>query len=196
MAHADPGEDITGLLTLLGSRGRPALDRLVPVLYDELLVIARRHRRAERLQHTLNTADIVHAAYVKLLGLTRISWQSRAHFLAVAAQAMRRVLIDYARERRSLKRGANPGRVTLDESVLKTDQPLDLLIAVDTALRRLERLSPRLGRVVECRFFAGMSIEETALAMGSSDATIKRDWSLARAWLNRELSPAPAVRHD
>ncbi len=188
MAHGDPRQEITALAKTLGSSGRPALDRLFPIVYDELKVIARRHRRAERLGHSLNTTDLVHEAYVKLIGLKRFSWQNRAHVLAVAAQAMRRVLVDYARARRAQKRGQQPQRISLDEAMLQAERPLDLLLAVERALRSLEKLNPRLSQVVECRFFAGMSIEETAIAMGSSAATIKRDWSLARAWLNRELT--------
>jgi RNA polymerase sigma-70 factor (ECF subfamily) len=150
--------------------------------------MARRRRRRERADHSLNTTALVHEAYVKLIGLSRISWRNRAHVLALCAQAMRRVLVDHARARRAQKRGDQPQQVTLDESLLQTERPLDLLLTIDTAVRRLETLNPRLSRVVECRFYAGMTVGETATALHSSPATVKRDWDLARAWLNRELA--------
>lgn len=183
----DRPQEVTGARTAFGSSGRPALDELFPVIYEELKILARRRRRQERADHSLNTTDLVHEAYVRLLRLQRISWQNRAHVLALGAQAIRRVLVDYARARRAHKRGDQPLRVSLDEGLRQTERPLELLVAVDMALQRLEALNPRVSRVVECRFFAGMSIEETALALESSAATIKRDWSLARAWLTREL---------
>ena len=124
---------------------------------------------------------------MKLLGLDRINWQSRAHFLAVAAQAMRRVLVDYAVATKAQKRGGQRQRVSLDDAMLREERPVEQLIAVDVQLSRLETLNPRLAQVVECRFFSGMSIEETAHALNSSPATVKRDWNLARAWLHREL---------
>lgn len=182
------GHDITDLVADIDRRGRPAVDRLFPVLYQELKRIARRQRRRERGDHTLNTTGLVHEAYVKLLGLDRINWQNRAHFLAVAAQAMRRVLVDYAVARQAQKRDGHRQRVSLDERMLQVERPVDELIAIDAQLTRLEELNPRLARVVECRFFSGMSIEETALAVSSSPATVKRDWQLARSWLHRELA--------
>ena len=186
--HMDQRRDVTDALKAPPSTGRAALDKLFPVVYEELKIVARRRRRQERAGHSLNTTDLVHETYVKLLGLQRISWRNRAHVLALAAQAMRRVLVDYARARRAQKRGDQPVRASIDEALLQTERPLDLLLAIEIGLQRLEALNPRLSRVVECRFFAGMSIEETALALASSPATVKRDWSLARAWLNRELT--------
>ena len=159
----------------------------MPILYDELRHIARRHMRGERPGHTLDTTALVHEAYVKLVGLDRMTWQNRAHFLAVAAQAMRRVLVDYAVTRRAQKRGGERQRVPLEDVAVGTDQPLETLLALDRALRRLEELDGRLSRVVECRYFGGMSVEETAEVLQVSAATIKRDWTLARAWLNRAL---------
>jgi RNA polymerase sigma factor (TIGR02999 family) len=182
VAH-DIGELVGGI-----DRGtRAAVDQLFPLLYQELKTIARRQRRGERANHTLNTTDLVHEAYVKLLGLDRINWQGRAHFLAVAAQAMRRVLVDYAVATKAQKRGGQRQRVSLDDAMLREERPVEQLIAIDVQLRRLETLNPRLAQVVECRFFSGMSIEETAHALNSSPATVKRDWILARAWLHREL---------
>ena len=182
--------EIGDLVTDIGRGGRQAVDRLFPILYQELKRIARRQRRRERRDHTLNTTGLVHEAYVKLLGLDRINWQNRAHFLAVAAQAMRRVLVDYAVAKQAQKRDGHRQRVSLDEAMLQVERPVDELIAIDAQLTRLEELNPRLARVVECRFFSGMSIEETALAVSSSPATVKRDWRLARSWLHRELAGA------
>jgi RNA polymerase sigma factor (TIGR02999 family) len=179
--------EVTQLLTELGRGGTDALDRLVPFLYEELRRIAHRQMRGERLDHTLDTTSLVHEAYVKLVGLDRMQWQNRAHFLAVAAQAMRRVLVDYAVSRRTQKRGGVRQRVPLDDVPPGHAQPIETLLALDAALRRLQAVDDRLTRVVECRYFGGISVEETAEALQVSPATIKRDWSIARAWLNREL---------
>lgn len=164
-----------------------AVDELVPVVYQELRRIARAHLRRERSGHTLNTTALVHEAYIQLAGFDHALWRDRSHFLSIAAQAMRRVLIDYALARKALKRNANAERVPLHDDIASTDDPLEELVRIDEALGRLEQLNARLARVVECRVFAGMSIDETAHAVGTSPATVKRDWSVARAWLNREL---------
>ena len=179
--------EVTRLLEELGRGGTSALDRLVPILYDELRQIARRHLRGERADHTLETSALVHEAYVKLVGLDRMQWQNRAHFLAVAAQAMRRVLVDHAVGRRTHRRGGAQQRVPLEDLAPGAAQPIETLLTLDAALRRLGAVNARLTRVVECRYFGGMSVEETAQALQVSAATIKRDWSVARAWLNREL---------
>ena len=179
--------EVTRLLAELGRGGTGALDRLVPILYNELRQLARRHMRRERLDHTLDTTALVHEAYVKLVGLDQMHWQNRAHFLAVAAQAMRRVLVDHAVGRRTQKRGGARQRVPLEDVPPGAEQPIEALLALDAALCRLEAVDNRLTRVVECRYFGGMSVEETAQALQVSAATIKRDWSVARAWLNREL---------
>lgn len=185
-------DEVTQLLAELGQGGQAAVDRLMPILYGELRQLARRQMRFERSDHTLDTTGLIHEAYVKLVGLDRMAWQNRAHFLAVAAQAMRRVLVDYAEARRAQKRGGSRRKVPLDEVELHTPRPADAIVELDGALRRLEAVSPRLSRVVECRYFGGMSVEETAQALDVSPATVKRDWSLARAWLNRELQgPEP-----
>jgi RNA polymerase sigma factor (TIGR02999 family) len=185
--RTNPGQDVSALLRELGSSGRSAIDRLFPVLYQELKGIAHRQLRRERPNHTLDTTAVVHEAYLKLCGLDRLTWQNRAQFLAVAAQAMRRLLVDYAVATRAQKRGGQRQRISVDDVLLPVEHPLDHLIAIDTQLTRLEELNPRLARVVECRFFSGMSIEETAHVLESSPATVKRDWSLARAWLHRQL---------
>ena len=164
------------------------MDEFFPVVYEELRRIAHRELRHERTDHTLGTTALVHEAYLKLARLDRIRWQSRAHFLAVAAQAMRRVLVDYAVARRAQKRGGGHAPESLDDAVAMAEARGDELLALDDALRQLQALDERHARIVECRFFGGMSIEETAEALGVSPATVKREWTLARAWLNRELS--------
>lgn len=180
--------DVTRLLAEMEHGGKEALDRLLPLVYEELQRIARRQLSREHPDHTFATTDLVHEAYLKLGDLERIDWKSRSQFFAVAAQAMRRVLVDYALSRRAAKRGGGRRRVPLEEDMLIGEQQADELLALETALIELERFSERLARVVECRYFAGMSIEETADALGTSPATVKRDWTMARAWLNRELS--------
>ncbi len=164
------------------------MDELFTLVYAELRRIAGRQLRGERANHTLCTTALVHEAWVELAKLERIRWQSRAHFLALAAQAMRRVLIDYAVARRSQKRGGGRTPETLEDDALiaVTERP-DEFIALDEALQRLATINERHARIVECRFFGGMSVEETADVLETSPATVKRDWAVARAWLNREL---------
>jgi RNA polymerase sigma factor (TIGR02999 family) len=164
------------------------LDRLVPIVYDELRRIAHRQLRGERSDHTLDTTGLVHEAYLKLSRLDRIEWGDRAHFLAVAAGAMRRILVDYAVARRAGKRGGGRQRVALDDVLILADERAEELLALDEALQRLAAESERAARIVEWRYFAGMSIEETAAVLDLSPATVKREWVLARAWLNRELA--------
>ncbi len=165
------------------------MDDLLSLVYGELKKIAARQLRNERPGHTLCTTALVHEAWVELSHLDRIRWQNRSHYLALAAQAMRRVLIDHAVARRAQKRGGGKSPVTLaDDAVLLVDGRAAELLDLDRALQRLAAIDERQVRVVECRFFGGMSIEETAQALEISPATVKRDWALARAWLNRELS--------
>jgi RNA polymerase sigma-70 factor, ECF subfamily len=184
-----PGE-VTRLLAEASRGGRDAADRLVPILYDELRRMAHGRMRGERAGHTLDTTALVHEAYLELAGLERMEWRSRAHFLAVAAIAMRRVLVDYAVRRNAQKREGGRQAVPLDEVadvMLVSDERADELLALDDAMRRLAAVSERQCRVVECRYFAGMSIEESAEALRISPATVKREWTVARAWLHREL---------
>jgi RNA polymerase sigma factor (TIGR02999 family) len=186
---------VTRLLKELSGGNREALESLVPKVYEELRVIAQRHLRNEADGHTLNATALVHEAYVRIAKLDRIDWQDRAHFFAVASQAIRRVLVDYAVRRNAQKREGgfkrvDLDRIDLDDAPIIDDADLDGVIELNQALERLEALQPRHVRVVECRFFGGMNLDETALALGISKATVKRDWTLARAWLNRELSDA------
>lgn len=180
-------------------RDPAALDALFPLVYDELRALARRHRRGWSGDHTLDTTALVHEAYLKLAGAERVSAASRAHVLGVAAKAMRHILCDYARERRATKRGGDAPRLSLDELVAAgaggalTAEQSDTLGALDEALDRLAAAHPRLADLVECRFFGGLTIEDTAAALDVSPATVKRDWALARAWLYRALHTADAA---
>lgn len=179
---------VTQLLRDLSSGRREAIDELVPLVYGELRQIAEGRLRAERADHTLGATALVHEAYLKLVDLREIEWQDRAHFFATASRQMRRVLIDHARARASAKRGGDLFRVTLSEALSTRPAEPEELIALDDALRGLEEADARSCRVVECRCFGGLSVEETAEALGTSTATVKRDWAFARAWLNRALS--------
>ena len=181
--------EVTQALLDLSGGERSALDRLLPVVYEHLRDIAERALRRERAEHTLTPTALVHEAWLRLIELDRITWRDRAHFFGASAQIMRRVLISYARMRQAERRGGSEMAAVPLESVVVAAQtrPGDLL-ALDEALGRLERLNERQARVVECRFFAGMGVEETGAALGISAATVKREWTVARAWLNRELT--------
>jgi RNA polymerase sigma factor (TIGR02999 family) len=179
--------DLTELL-LASQAGAPgAVDRLMPLVYEELKALAAGYLRAERADHTLQTTGLVHEAYLRLVDQRRTTWQNRAHFFGIAAQAMRRILVDHARRRRARKRDA--GRpVTLDDNLAGSSSDSDEVLAIDAALQRLAALDPRQARMVELRYFAGLSIEQTAEALDISPATVKRDWLSAKAWLQRELT--------
>jgi RNA polymerase sigma factor (TIGR02999 family) len=165
------------------------MEQMFHLVYNELHQLAARKLRGERDGHTLSTTALVHEAWLELNKLNRIQWQNRSHFLAVAAQAMRRILIDYAVARRRQKRGGGQELVSLDDgdALAIAHERGDELIALDEALARLQALNERQARIVECRFFGGMSVEEAADALAISPATVKREWAIARAWLNREL---------
>ena len=185
-----PDADVTRLLLDLSGGDRAAMDRLLPVIYGELRRIAHERLRRERDDHTLSTTELVHEAYLRLVDVTRVQWRDRAHFYAAAAGVMRRLLVDWARARRAEKRGGSADPISLDgmagEGPAAPVRPEELL-ALDEALDRLRVRSERQARVVECRYFAGLSIEETAEALGVSPTTVKDDWRLARTWLYREL---------
>jgi RNA polymerase sigma factor (TIGR02999 family) len=166
-----------------------AAEALFPELYDELRRIAHRQLGAERTGHTLSTTALVHEAYVKLADQTRARFASRSHFLAVASQAMRRILVAYARRVGTEKRGGNWRRLDFDTVEIPVEERAEALVALDGALERLAGLNPRLSQVVECRFFGGMTEEETAEALGIGLRTAKRDWARARSWLYREIGP-------
>jgi RNA polymerase sigma factor (TIGR02999 family) len=187
---SDVRESVTTLLADLVDGDGNAADALFPLLYEELHRIARRQLRAERVGHTLSTTALVHEAYLRLVDQTRARWVSRAQFLSVAARAMRRILVDYARRVRADKRGGGWERLELDAVDIPIDGRADALVALDDALVRLSALNPRLTRVVECRYFGGMSEEETASALGVTDRTVRRDWVKAKGWLAGELATA------
>lgn len=179
--------DITDLLLAWRAGDRRALDALLPLVYEELRHIAHRQLGRERPEHTLGTTALVHEAYLKLVDQTRAQWTDRAHFFAVAARAMRRILVDYARRHRALKRGGPLVRVSLGDATALAEQRSDVLLALDEALGRLAELDERLSRVVECRFFAGLSEEETAEALDVTARTVRRDWVKAKGWLQAAL---------
>jgi len=184
-----PKSDLPPLLLDL-QRGRDgAADALVPLVYAELHDLAVHYMRGERTDHTLQPTALVHEAYMRLVDQRNASWQNRSHFFGIAAQAMRRILVDHARRKRATKREGGE-RVTLDESVAEAPQRSVDLIALDDALVKLAALDPRQARVVELRYFGGLDIEQTAESLGISPATVKRDWTFARAFLQREMDGA------
>ena len=184
MAH-----EVTALLQELRTGDRTVVDQVFPVVYNELRAIAHRHLIHERPGHTLSTTALVHEAYERLIDQTRVDWQDRAHFCGVAAQAMRRILIDYARRRQAQKRGGKQQPVSLDHAHVAVNEQATLLLSLDQALNRLSDLNDRLARVVELRFFGGLTEEEAAEVLGVSDRTVRRDWVKAKAWLFKELYP-------
>ncbi len=190
--HATPTGEVTVHLRAWASGDSSALGEIVPLIYEELQRLAHNQLRRERRGHTLDTTGLVHEAYARLVNLNQIAWTDRAHFLALAATSMRRVLINYAEARRAQKRGGGQQAVSIDDAPiqLQSDAPTNIedLIALSDALERLGELDERQAKVVEGRFFGGMTVEETAEVLGISPATAKRDWTMARAWLNRELS--------
>jgi RNA polymerase sigma-70 factor, ECF subfamily len=189
---AAPASEITELLAALESGNEGAMDRLVPLVYQELRRIARRQLAGQRKGHTLQTADLVNEAYLKLVNAKGAGWKNRAHFLAVASRAMRSVLVDYARRGAYMKRGANPIRVSLSEADQVSEPKTAEAVAVDEALNRLAALDPRKAQVVELRYFGGLGVEEIAELLGTSSRTIKREWRWARAWLYREIGAGKA----
>jgi RNA polymerase sigma factor (TIGR02999 family) len=185
-----PG-DLTVLLRRLKEGDQTAESELATEVYDELRRLAARYMRRERNDHTLQPTALVHEAFLKLFEFRDIDWQGRAHFFAVASRMMRRVLVDHARRIHAGKRGGDRGDVPLDSAFLYAEERPAELIALDEALQRLSELDPRQCRVVELRFFGGLSVEEAAEVLGVSERTIKREWGVARAWLYGELSKRP-----
>jgi len=185
---ASTAEGITELLIAWNQGDQGARDELMPLVYDELRRLARGYLRRERPDHTLQPTALVHEAFLRLIDQSKVNWQNRAHFFGIAARLMRQILINYAEARRAAKRGGSDARVSLnDVGHLAVEQEMDL-VALNEALKNLERMDPQQGRIVELRYFSGLTIEEIAEVMGVSPATVKREWSTARAWLRRELS--------
>jgi RNA polymerase sigma factor (TIGR02999 family) len=179
-------ERISQLLSDWAKRDPAAREQLVPIVYDELRRLAHHYMRGERAGHTLQTTALVNEVYLRLAGIDGLRWRDRAHFFAMAATLMRRVLVDYARQRGREKRGAGISVTSLDENAVAAQPGVDI-VALDEALARLAAVDPQQSRVVELRFFAGLSVDETAEALGISPATVKRDWATAKLWLYNEL---------
>jgi RNA polymerase sigma factor (TIGR02999 family) len=188
MEETESTPDVTGLLVDWSNGDQAALEELMPLVYGELRRLAGAHLRRERCAQTLQSTALVHEAFLRLVNQNNVHWRSRAHFYGIAARMIRRILVDHARAQHAVKRGAGAVKLELDNAMAASEQrELDLL-ALDDALLRLAGMDERQGRIVELRFFAGLSVEETAEVMQLSTATVKREWSSARAWLYREMS--------
>ena len=185
---ADPTLEITQLLVAWNHGDQAALERLTPLVHTELHRLAKRYMAGERQGHILQTTALVNEAYLRLIDSSQVQWQNRAHFFAVSAHLMRRILVDFARSRKSLKRGAEARQVTLDDSLEVSSERGADMIALDDALNALAEMNPRQSQIVELRYFGGLREEEIAEALKISPRTVRCDWSLARAWLYRELS--------
>ena len=183
--------EITEQLIAWSNGDAAALDKLIPVVYKELRRMAYQYLRREGLSHSLQPTALVHEAYLRLIDQTKVEWQNRAHFFGVAAQMMRRILIDHAKTKRRLKRGGAAIKVSLDDNVNISQERAAELIALDDALQELAQMDERKSRIVELRYFGGLSVDETAEVLGISDKTVMRDWNLAKAWLYQQLTQTP-----
>ncbi len=183
MTRETRNEDVTQLLIELSKGNRVTVDLLLPLIYDELRRLAMSYLRRERADHTLQATALVHEAYLRLIDQTRVNWQNRAHFFGVAAQIMRRLLVDYARRHNAEKRGADFQKLTLDENIDKAVERSEEIVALDRALEELAAIDEQKARIVELRYFGGLTVEETAEVMGVTPVTIKRHWRMAKAWL-------------
>ncbi len=181
-------KEVTQLLQQTARGDREALDQLLPLVYKELRQIADRYLKRERADHTLQATALVHEAYLRLVDQRETEWQNRAHFFGVAAQMMRRILVDYARASQTAKRGSGSVKVSLDDVLEISEEQMGSMLALDEALSALEQLDPQKSRIVELRFFGGLSIEETAEALGIGTATVIRQWRMAKAWLYKEVT--------
>ncbi len=188
MSKGDGSPDITVLLRKWGDGNEQARDEVIRAVYDELRAIAHNRLNGGFAEKTLNTTDLVHETYLKLVRSAEVPWASRAHFFAIAARQMRQILVDRARKRSAEKRGGGLDPRTFDESLIRADDPAKNMVEIDRVLGRLAKRNERAAKVVEMRFFVGMTMKEIACVLGSSLATIERDWTMARAWLMRELS--------
>jgi RNA polymerase sigma-70 factor (ECF subfamily) len=181
-------QNVTQLLIAWNGGDKQALDKLLPVVYDELRRQAAGYLRRERPGHTLQTTALIHEAYLRLIDQKSVQWQNRAQFFGIAAQMMRRILVDHARTKHRAKRGGSDIRVSLTDATPVTKDPDLNLVELDEALNRLEKIDPQQSKIVELRFFSGLNVEETAAALQISPATVKRNWKVAKAWLHREIS--------
>ncbi len=183
--------EVTQLLIAWGNGDKAALDQLMPLVYEELRRLAHRYMGRERPGHTLQTSELVNEAYLRLIDQREVHWQNRAHFFAICAQLMRRILVDHARSRTSAKRGGGAPQVSLAEVAIVSDERAAEVVALDNALLNLAAIDERKSRIVELRFFGGLSIEETAEVLAVSPGTVMRDWTLAKAWLRRVVTSDP-----
>ena len=188
MAQSPPHE-VTQLLEDWSSGDQAALDKLMPLVEAELHRLAHHYMNRERVGHTLQTTALVDEAYLRLVGQKNIDWQNRAHFFGIAAKLMRQILVDYARKRHFAKRGGNAWPVSLDEAAVVAEERASEMISLDEALRELAEIAPEQSRIVELRFFGGLTIEETAEVMRLSVDKVKRDWSMAKTWLYHQMKP-------
>lgn len=191
MEKSPDNQDVTGLLLDWSQGDEASLERLMPLVYDELKRVARGHMRKERSDHTLQTTVLVHEAYLRLVDAQRVEWQDRAHFFGIASRLIRQILVDHARTRGAAKRGGGVAPVALDEGAVIGGERATEILALDDALQDLARMDPRQARVVEMRYFGGLTIDETAAVLEISPATVKREWNVASAWLRRELGSGP-----
>lgn len=185
---APASKDVTELLADWSKGDREALNKLIPLVYNELHRLASRYLRRERPDHTLQTTALVHEAYLRLVHEKNVNWQSRVQFFAVASQLMRHILVDYARGHNAAKRGGDYAKVSFDEAMIVSEEKSADLMALDEALNSLAAIDPEQSRVVELRVFGGLTVEETAEALGVSPRTVKREWSMAKAWLHRQIT--------
>jgi RNA polymerase sigma-70 factor, ECF subfamily len=183
-----PPQEVTQLLVDWGNGNQAALDRLMPVVYTELRQLAHRYMRRERPGHTMQTTALIHEAYLRLVDQNQVRWQHQAHFFGIAARLMRQILIEHARSHTRAKRGGGVGTISLDEAAVVSQMRAMELLALDDALERLAAIDPRKSRVVELRFFGGLSVEEAAIVLNIAPNTVLRDWRMAKAWLRREIS--------
>jgi len=189
LLHRDSSNQVTQLLVRWREGDREALEELMPLVYDELRRLARHYLQRERSGHTLQSTALVHEAYLRLAGQNPPEWQNRAHFFGIAAHLMRQILVEHARARDAAKRGGGVCRLELDQALGLPSQQLDLdVVALDKALKELEELDAQQSRIVELRFFGGLTIEDTSEVLGISPATVKREWVTARAWLHRAMT--------
>jgi RNA polymerase sigma factor (TIGR02999 family) len=190
LMHTPSQNEVTQMLAQLAGGNREVIDKLLPLVYDKLRELAANYLRRERSGHTMQATALVHEAYLKLVDQQELRWQNRAHFFGVAAQAMRRILVDYARGHRAAKRGHGQPKVALDEVAAISEERSEEIVALDEALTKLAAFDPQQSKIVELRYFSGLTLEETAEALGISASTVKREWNMAKAWLHREIKNA------
>ena len=191
-----PAPGITQLLVAWGDGDEAVLDQIIPLVHRELQQIARRCMGGERRGHSLQPTALVNEAYLRLVDVQQMSWQNRAHFLAMAARLMRRILVDHARSKGYAKRGGGAAKIALDEALIVPNEPGRDLVALDDALKALAEVDERKSRMIELRFFGGLSVEETAAVLHVSPDTVKRDWRFAKAWMQRELRGGDSAHND